>query len=351
MSVHRRMVTFATIAALTGLLIVGLTAYEGNLDYNMRQKITLLNSLLGKYGSSITEIKKHTIEDLAVFRFPEPTQDKLITNYLFNTVTSDYKAKFQNELGGYGVYNGDYFIWSYISKNSETTAIVHKSDNEVNLFLSTTGAGFVGAGIFVMYFMIWTSLIVASLIRRLDQQNAKLKIQANHDHLTGLPNRVNLKNYITEFEKQEFSENCKHAVVIMDLDHFKKVNDSKGHETGDRLLMAVASSIKNHIRKSDYAARIGGDEFILIFPDTPVAVLKDVLERLTNSVRNLDGQIGVSFGAAYYPLHGATTEEVIRNADQAMYSAKNGGMNIEIFSFAQKDNQQYDYRRQNVQNH
>ncbi|WP_263771225.1 EAL domain-containing protein [Propionivibrio soli] len=154
---------------------------------------------------------------------------------------------------------------------------------------------------------------------------------AYSDALTGLPNRVLLS------ERIEFSiglcgrENKTFAIVVIDLDRFKQINDSLGHVVGDRVLVDVAQRIKSCLRLSDTVARMGGDEFVLLLHDTDAlgaeAMVQRVLHRLGEPVvlDDLCITLTSSIGIALFPVDGRTRDELIKNADTAMYQVKERG--------------------------
>ena len=122
------------------------------------------------------------------------------------------------------------------------------------------------------------------------------------------------------------------SVVIGDIDHFKSVNDTYGHQTGDEVLQSVSSLLNQLCRKSDIACRYGGEEFLIVFPGMPVGLAADWAEQARQSVSATEISVGsselhitASFGVAGFPAQGKTWQEVIGAADAALYSAKTGG--------------------------
>ncbi len=155
---------------------------------------------------------------------------------------------------------------------------------------------------------------------------------AHFDLLTGLPNRALLLDRLQQSILKAKREAHLLALMFVDLDKFKLVNDTLGHYIGDLLLKEVANRLNECIRQSDTAARIGGDEFIILLPiiqseDDAKKVGEKILERVREDYL-LDGnpvQVGVSVGIAIFPVHGNTHEELMTHADAAMYQAKHGG--------------------------
>ena len=153
----------------------------------------------------------------------------------------------------------------------------------------------------------------------------QLRAQADRDSLTGLLNRrAFMRELGTEIERS--LRYGRHFVLALcDLDDFKSINDTDGHPAGDRALEAVAALLQSTIRASDFAFRVGGDEFALLLPETDADEAHDAVRRIVTALSGdsvLGASLGISFGLALFPIHGKTPEELIRRADQALYAAK-----------------------------
>lgn len=164
------------------------------------------------------------------------------------------------------------------------------------------------------------------------QHEAELEYQASHDNLTGLPNRSLLRERIERAIDKARRDNRRVAVVFVDLDHFKLINDSLGHHVGDRLLLEVAGRLTSCIRSHDSVARQGGDEFVLVLTeqhdaDETLAIISRLLEVISQPWVN-DGQeygLSCSIGISCYPKDGNNPDALLRCADAAMYQAKASG--------------------------
>jgi diguanylate cyclase (GGDEF)-like protein len=163
---------------------------------------------------------------------------------------------------------------------------------------------------------------------------------AHHDALTGLPNRVLLRDRIQQAIAQAHRNGAQLAVLFLDLDRFKTINDSLGHQLGDRLLQSVASRILVCVREGDTVSRVGGDEFVIVIPGInsaadASAVATKILE-VHSSPFHLHGNdlhVNASIGISLYPADGADAETLMRNADTAMYHAKDSGRaNYQFFT-------------------
>ena len=162
----------------------------------------------------------------------------------------------------------------------------------------------------------------------------KLKFQAEHDTLTGLPNRALFLDRLNQSIKHAQRHNEKVAVLFMDLDHFKEVNDSLGHDVGDELLKRVSNLVQNVIRISDTVARIGGDEFtVMIERIENNDVITNIIQKIMKTLKDphiLNEHVlytSFSVGVAIYPDDGHNAEELLKNSDTAMYKAKSTGRN------------------------
>lgn len=183
-------------------------------------------------------------------------------------------------------------------------------------------------------------LIVCEDITERKRAEERIHYLAHHDALTGLPNRVLMEDRVDQYiaHAERFRESV--AMLFLDLDGFKHINDSLSHHTGDRLLRAVAIRLQDCLRKGDSIARLGGDEFVLTLPNLTdiqcvAQVARKVLDALDNEF-NVGGHklhISGSIGISIYPTDGINTESLLRAADTAMYHAKSKGRgNYQFFT-------------------
>jgi len=163
---------------------------------------------------------------------------------------------------------------------------------------------------------------------------ARVEYLAFHDSLTTLPNRSLFSKLLGQSLNQTQRYNRHLAVLFIDLDHFKKVNDTLGHEAGDQLLQEVAARLRTCLRASDTVARLGGDEFIVLLPELDeekyAATVAQKILSATAQVFILQGQefrVTASVGISTYPQDGMDEQTLIKNADTAMYHAKEAGKN------------------------
>lgn len=167
---------------------------------------------------------------------------------------------------------------------------------------------------------------------------AQIWMKANYDHLTGLPNRSLFHDRLERAVLQEARRHGQIAVLFIDLDGFKAVNDRLGHEAGDALLKEAAQRINGCIRESDTAARMGGDEFTIVLTEiSDRQGVRHVAEKILAMVAmpyrlaGKDARVYCSIGIALYPQHAETVTALLHRADKAMYLAKRSGKNAIVF--------------------
>jgi diguanylate cyclase (GGDEF)-like protein/PAS domain S-box-containing protein len=186
---------------------------------------------------------------------------------------------------------------------------------------------------------------IIAIIRDITEQHRvseSIKMHAYYDTLTLLPNRFLALDRLSQMLSEAERTNEKTAVLFLDLDDFKKVNDSLGHEVGDKLLVESAMRLSKIVRKEDTIGRLGGDEFILLLrgltdEKNALSIVEHLLECFRNPF-NIDGReliLTLSIGIAMFPENGKDTSELLRNADTAMYKAKSRGRNT--YSFFTKE--------------
>jgi diguanylate cyclase (GGDEF)-like protein/PAS domain S-box-containing protein len=175
--------------------------------------------------------------------------------------------------------------------------------------------------------------VINDVSERIHYQHA-IEHQATHDNLTGLANRTLLHDRIAQSIAFARRSNRSVAVMLLDLDHFKHVNDAFGHSAGDDLLKEVASRLRACVRESDTVARLGGDEFVIVLADLSDADDVDgIAQKITESLKepihvgSRETYVGASIGISLFPRDGEHGETLLRNADIAMYRVKEHGRN------------------------
>jgi diguanylate cyclase (GGDEF)-like protein len=181
------------------------------------------------------------------------------------------------------------------------------------------------------------SLQVAT--EELAERQAENEYQALHDALTGLPNRLLFQQRLADAIQEARDRESSIAVMLMDLDHFKEINDTLGHHFGDQLLCEIGPRLSTVLRDHDVMARLGGDEFGILLPDLPdesvaITIAQRLLEELERpvTVEGLALDVAGSLGIAIYPSQSQDAESLLRRADVAMYAAKEAGGGFEQYT-------------------
>ena len=219
---------------------------------------------------------------------------------------------------------------------AKSTALIAKSDYEqATTLMTVTGALAISVGLLVAFFVI----------RNATRQAAKLQHQAMFDGLTKLPNRTLFHDRLQQAMLSSRREKRMFAMLSLDLNRFKEINDTLGHHQGDQVLNTVAQRLLHHARESDTIARLGGDEFSLLLPATDAAgaaVFAQKLIQLMEEEFNLGGKqlsVGASIGIAIFPEHGDNPDVLMQHADAAMYVAKRAGTGFEFYDEAVGNNE------------
>ena len=205
-----------------------------------------------------------------------------------------------------------------------------------------TGQEFISSFLFwsIMFFLVPYMLMLVSffdvLMSSLRRREAEVRYLSEHDPLTGLYNRRSLNARVEQWLHDASRQHQQLAVLLLDLDHFKQINDTYGHLSGDQVLIAAAKVIESQVRKVDLVGRFGGEEFIVVLPHTSVVEAKQIAERIRQGLMDLKllSEDGVAFsvqgslGVVCGPIAQQTSwREMVDGADQALYKAKHWGRN------------------------
>lgn len=169
---------------------------------------------------------------------------------------------------------------------------------------------------------------------QLQDLNMRLELMVRTDILTGLANRMEMINQLDVELKRSERHGKKFSLILGDLDHFKQVNDTYGHQAGDRVLRQAAMRLRDSLRAEDLCARWGGEEFMILLPETPLSQAVVVAQKLAESIRSKaivweDTQINltISFGVGEFSAADGSVDEFIHRVDNALYGAKKSGRN------------------------
>lgn len=237
--------------------------------------------------------------------------------------------------------NGTQYYWavSQLPNKDYQLVMLEPAANEEIKIASTLRLRLLSSGVIILWIAVWVSLLLSSKIsKQLGEKNEQLKHLALHDNLTGLPNRTLLSDRLAQVLFQSQRNNQPFALFLMDLDRFKEVNDTLGHQFGDELLKMVSSRLQQTIRDEDSIARLGGDEFAVLLPQTDFVGAKNCAERIHQSmeapfcINDVSTESNISIGIALYPDHGENTDVLMQYADVAMYQAKKSQSGYALYS-------------------
>jgi len=351
MTLKSRLILSFIAIAIFVLAIFGFVAHRIALDTGMKKEATLFRMFVQQEaGMLFADIADHPsqaypeslIRKVAVrnnqLMFLVDTQDRYTPSIpLQKFLGSNYRQfpietmiRSQNSEGNFR-FNGQDYIWAMeaIKDIPYKLIVAQRLQPEATTFMESLGARLIATGLVVIWIAAWSALLLAANIsRRLDRQNAALVHQALHDDLTDLPNRTLLYDRLEQAIEDAKQTQERGALLVMDLDRFKDINDTLGHTSGDLLLQQIGSRIQTLTQDGDTVARLGGDEFAILLPgiDAEQAVrhARNIISILTRPIviEGMYLDIEASIGISLYPDHGEEADTLIRRADVAMYRAK-----------------------------
>lgn len=341
-----------TVAILASLLDVTLTLFSGS-RYSIGWYVARLNSILSAalvLGTLLYEIRilyYRIVQQERIFRTIFEFAAVGIARIDLNQKPLEANEAFQQMLG-----RGEEELHAQSLSDFTHPDDIKKDSRALNELLNGKRANYQVEKRYLHKngSMVWGNSIV-SLVRGLEDEpeffigmveditkrkeyEEQIRFQAYHDALTQLPNRLAFSEKLNAAAIEAENTNEKLAVLFIDLDGFKKVNDTWGHDTGDLLLQEVAARLLKCVKPDDIVARMGGDEFTMILPnlmggDYPIEVADAILITLNQSFI-LSGHpvsVGASVGISLYPDHGEDASTLMKHADMAMYKAKESGKN------------------------
>ncbi|HHJ80178.1 MAG TPA: EAL domain-containing protein [Candidatus Tenderia electrophaga] len=204
-------------------------------------------------------------------------------------------------------------------------------------WLTSLSTRMVTTGLIILWVASWLGILISTAIsKKLQAQTQAIQYQSTHDNLTGLPNRLHLYKTLGKSITQAKSNQSQLALIVMDLNRFKEVNDTLGHDIGDQLLCQISERLQALLGENDNLARMGGDEFAILLSYTHDVYVQEIIDSIIValhkpfSIKGLLLEAETSLGIACYPEHGEDARTLIRHADTAMYLAKH---HDELFAF------------------
>lgn len=304
------------------------------LDSSMEMKS--FDSIFKEFGDDLIGFE---IWNSDIHKVIKPTNQKIKPPELLLAV--------QNNVTKQGFVDGheNRIMWIYFSAPSSKTSVMLL----VRAYALDMALSYVANRLFVTSFLttwlaIWAALILSAIIaKQFEKNNEQLAHLANHDPLTGLPNRNFFYAHFKEFESRVRFKNrrgvsVRGTLLMIDLDKFKDINDSLGHNVGDEILVKLSQRLSKYLEKSeDTFVRYGGDEFVVWSEKKEnldsISLAKKILELCRKPIRIGKSffEVGASIGLASYPDDGGCLDELVRNADVAMYRAKNLRLGYQVY--------------------
>jgi len=244
-----------------------------------------------------------------------------------------------NLRGGYIEHHGHMLTWTRLPLQEEGIQMIllHRfASGGTDTLKQVYPKRLLVPAIFYIWIMVWMAFIVRFLTAKLSQQKKKMEHMALHDALSGLPNRNLLNDRLNHMVEVSKRKKRRFALAMIDLDGFKKINDTYGHQAGDTLLQEIALRLVDCLRSVDMVARVGGDEFILLLDDLEHGSSIDICTRVATEIakpiliQDTEVRVGSSIGIANFPEHDEDPQALTRKADQAMYAVKAEGGGIRL---------------------
>ena len=346
-----RLITMLSGTAVIGVMLIFFAVYNASRDLELIQGVNALHefaqSSLPRSTTSespVVDLKHlppddyriHILENGELQRSPDSRAHQVLS-----LDTAQLEESRININGGHIELQGKTYIWTALPAPGLNTSVVvlqRFKETSNSILAEVYSRRLLIPGIFYVWLMVWVALIIRFLLKKLDAQNRKLAHLALHDSLTGLANRNLLEDRL-----QMMIEDCRRhqrtfALINLDMNHFKEVNDTYGHEQGDELLRLFSDRARKLVRSADTFARIGGDEFIMLLHDMDTKSCISMCERfraLTSkpyALPRAEVSIDISIGVAIFPEHGEELATLMRHADQAMYVSKASGGGINIYN-------------------
>ncbi len=241
----------------------------------------------------------------------------------------------------------NHYVWSRVPLAGSTNRLLHivHADFTKRTILSRLASRLGVAGLAVAWVAVWVALIVVTVVtRRLNAQTDALRYQATHDPLTGHHNRTSLSARIDKAIRAVGHGQRRVALIMLDIDRFKEVNDTLGHHIGDQLLKAVGERLATTLHDSDTVARVGGDEFALLLPIAELAHIDLVVAKVSQLlsepflIEGMSLEMDATLGISVYPDNSRNAIELMSHADVALSEARRLGERLKHYDVSYDPN-------------
>jgi len=346
MNIRIKFLIIFSISAFAALSFFGYVAYDTALDESDRNESESMFEIFKPDIQAVSEAVKNDQDiettilksknlDMLNFMVYDENHNLIFIAETLSILNQVHIQQLPHEtaMGIFDVGNAEFHWYTNAvpEKNLTVAALYPELEKHASTFFSQMAVTLIITAFIVLWSAAWSAMYIGSLFEKLNAQKKELEKLATHDSLTSLPNRMLFNDRVGQAILCSLRGNAKFALCFMDLNKFKQVNDTLGHQVGDQLLVEVSNRLIEKLRKSDTIARLGGDEFAFLFINVDkdgaeIAVNKIIeeIERpivLSGKTINISGSVGI----AMYPRHGAEADDLLRHADDAMYIAKKSG--------------------------
>jgi len=346
MNIRLKFLIVFSISAFTALSFFGYVAYDTAAEQSNRNEseslfqifdVDIENvSLAVKNNEDIKEaVLKSKHSDNLHFLVFDTNHHLLYIDETLSVLKPEHieRLPFDSMMGTFDVSDVEYhwYTKNVSEKNYTVAALYPVLEKQGKTFFSQMAVTLIITAFIVLWSAAWSAMYIGSLFEKLQLQKKELEKLATHDSLTLLPNRTLFNDRVGQAILRSLRGHEKFAICFMDLNKFKEVNDTLGHQCGDQLLQEVAKRITEKLRKSDTIARLGGDEFALLLINVDREGAEVAVNKIINEIEQpiiMDDKtlsISGSIGIAMYPRHGADADDLLSRADDAMYAAKKSG--------------------------
>lgn len=346
-----RLIAFLAVTSIIGVWLIVLAVYNTSKDLEIIHEMDNLHRFAkaslaanNRVDALVQALTSQHTDDYQVLVMDNNSVNNLSDDNLHALFPLDVSSLEQSridERGGYVEARDRIYTWVDlpVTGSNKRLVLTHKfvgssPSRLVSIYLKRL---FVPA-IFYIWLMTWVGLIIRFLTDKLIAQNKELEHMALYDSLTGLPNRVLLNDRLHKLIQDCQRNQRAFALAVIDLNKFKAVNDTLGHDQGDELLCQVADRISKLLRTSDTISRVGGDEFVLLLNDVNEQSCIRKCKRIQSEIlkpyilREGEVSIGLSIGIAMFPDHADEPSTLMRIADMAMYSIKSNSGGIQLYA-------------------
>ena len=344
---EKRLLGIYVITSLIGIALIVSSVFQVSRELEIVHKVDDLErsvkALLGDdtlpglmHGglSEPSDIRFYRLSDNTVYALNSVSIEEQL--YLAST---ELESSRLNKRGGYFELHGNTLTWVKFKDGINGDMLLAVSDFEppMESLLYAYRQNFLVPLLFYIWIIAWVAFVIHRLLRTVRENQVRISHMALYDGLTGLPNRNLAHDRFEKMIQLGQRESGSFSCSLVDLDGFKSVNDQWGHAYGDEVLRQAAARLQSCLRESDTAARIGGDEFVILLNHVDEYCWGSVYARVQLALSKpyeVFGnvlEVGASIGVAIYLRHGLDVQTLMRNADSAMYEAKAGGGGVRIY--------------------